>query len=73
MNDDLNKECMKCPLKTGCMILCAFNPGDVIKPPCEKYAIGISKTDSVFWTRPADNYEKDPNNPAPKDLKFVIV
>lgn len=55
------------------MILCAFNPGDVLKPPCEKYAIGVSQTDSVFWTRPADSYLKDPMNPAPKDLKFVIV
>lgn len=69
----LNKECMKCPVKLGCLILCAFHPNDVMKPPCEKYAIGISQTDSVFWTRPADKYLEDPDNPAPTDLKFCIV
>ena len=72
-DNNLNEDCMKCPIKRGCLVLCSFNPGDIIRPVCEKYAIGISKTHGVFWTRPLDNYLKDPKNPAPTDLKFCIV
>ena len=73
MNDEIiNKECTDCLLIQGCYMLCCLNRDDVFKAPCEKYAIGYS-TNKVFWTKPADNYAADPLNPAPDDVKFVIV
>ena len=70
----LNFECMKCPLKVGCLTLCATQPEDVINPPCRKYAIGITgNSNDTFWTRPSEMYVKDRLNTNPADLRFVIV
>ena len=69
--DNINHECMACVLKHGCLMICAANPEDVMKPPCEKYAIGLTKKD-VFWTRPIKAWLSDPANRAPDDVRFVI-
>lgn len=70
----LNYECLSCPVKQGCLTLCATNPEDVMQPPCGKYAIGITgnRNDS-FWTRPSDAWLHDRFNSNPQDLRFVIV
>lgn len=70
----LNYECMKCPVKKGCLTLCATQPEDVIHPPCGKYAIGITgdRNDS-FWTRPSEMWVNDRFNTNPQDLRYVIV
>lgn len=74
MDDKLNGECYSCPLRSGCHVLVAFNPDDVLEPPCGKYVIGLCGNcdDASYWTRPIDHYKKDPMNPAPNDLKFVV-
>lgn len=70
----LNSECMKCPMKNGCLAICATQPEDVMHPPCEKYAIGIvADRNDMFWTRPAAMWEFDRFNTKPEDLRFVIV
>lgn len=73
-NIKLNHECMKCPVKTGCLTLCATQPEDVIHPPCGKYAIGITGNDNnSFWTRPSEVWINDRFNTNPDDLRYVIV
>lgn len=70
----LNFECMKCPLKKGCLITCAVQAEDVIEPPCGKYAIGITgNRNDTFWTRPAEAWKNDRFNTDPDDLLYVIV
>lgn len=70
----LNYECMSCPMKVGCLTLCATKPEDVIKPPCGKYAIGITANDNeTFWTRPVGTWIMDRFNTNPEDLRFVVV
>lgn len=70
----LNYECMSCPMRKGCLAICAAQPEDILKPPCGKYAIGISgnRTDA-FWTRPSETWQQDRFNTNPRDLRFVIV
>lgn len=63
-------ECMGCILRYGCLKICEIHPDDVLKPPCGKFAIGIS-TVMVFWTIPVDEWLKDPKDKNPKGLKFV--
>ncbi len=70
----LNRECMRCPIKQGCLTLCATRPEDVIHPPCGKFAIGIvADRNDMYWTRPADIWENDRFNTRPKDVRFVVV
>lgn len=70
----LNHECMDCPMKLGCLTLCATQPEDVIHPPCAKYAIGITgNRNDTFWTRPADAWIMDRFNTNPQDIRYVIV
>lgn len=73
----INQECDNCPLVAGCFLLCVAHPKDVIQPPCEKYAIGLAGKNNdgkqLFWTRPAENWKIDKENPRPKDLEFVII
>lgn len=74
MDDHYNQECMECPLRFGCLAICATKPEDVIRPICGKYAIGITgDRNDVFWTRPVDAWRADPLNTHPKDLRFVVV
>ena len=70
----LNRECMDCPLRVGCLTECATQPEDVIKPPCGRYAIGIcADRNNTFWTRPADVWQYDRFNLHPEDLLYVVV
>lgn len=70
----LNHECMSCPMKKGCLGICAAQPEDVMHPPCGKYAIGIvgNRTDA-FWTRPSEMWLHNRFETNPQDLRFVIV
>lgn len=70
----LNYECMKCPMKKGCLGICAANPENVQEPPCGKYAIGITGNHKgAFWTRPIEAWKLDRFAPNPQDLLFCVV
>lgn len=69
----LNTDCIECPMRYGCLALCAENPHDVMEPPCGKFAIGLTDDINAFWTRPVGNWVLDPGNAAPDDLRFVPI
>ena len=72
----INQECDNCELVAGCYLICLVNPKDVIRPPCEKYAIGLASSKDEkkgFWTRPIENWKNDKFNPKPEDLEIVIL